>query len=179
MILWQRTRPVSPRERRLQWTVSLMVKAALAALLLPVITPPRPVLVYNPSPSVPIGFYRIEAPNGSKRGDLVLARLPDDMRQLADHRRYIPATVPVLKTVAALSGDEVCANIDRVVINGREVGTRRRIDRIGRAMPWWTGCRRLRADEVFLLNGPSPNSFDGRYFGVTDRASIIGKAHPL
>ena len=179
MILWQLARPASRRERRQQSALTLLVTSAVAALVLPAVMQPRPLLVYNPSPSVPVGFYRIEALKDPKRGDLVLARLPDDMRELADQRRYVPATVPVLKTVAALGGDEVCANIDRVLINGREVGTRKLKDRTGRPMPWWTGCRRLLAAEVFLLNGPSPASFDSRYFGVTDRASIIGKAFPL
>jgi type IV secretory pathway protease TraF len=46
-------------------------------------------------------------------------------------------------------------------------------------MPWWTGCRILNRDDVFLLNPDVPLSFDGRYFGVVDRSLIIGKAQAL
>jgi conjugative transfer signal peptidase TraF len=179
MISWQRARPASPRERRYRQALSLWITAGLAAILVSAVIQPRPLLVYNPSPSVRVGFYRIDAPGNPRRGGLVLARLPDDMRKLADQRRYVPATVPVLKVVAALSGDEVCAETGRIRINGQEVGIRQRLDRNGRPMPWWTGCVRLQSNEVFLLNGMSPHSFDGRYFGITDRASIIGKAFPL
>lgn len=179
MISWQRVRSASPRERRYRQALSLWITAGLAATLASAVIQPRPFLVYNPSPSVPIGFYRIDPPGNPKRGDLVLARLPDDMRKLADQRRYVPATVPVLKVVAALTGDEVCAETDRVLINGQEVGIRKPFDRKGRPMPWWTGCIRLQTQEVFLLNRTSPDSFDSRYFGVTARASIIGKAFPL
>ena len=42
-------------------------------------------------------------------------------------------------------------------------------------MPRWTGCRRLSGGEYFLLMD-SPLSFDGRYFGVTQRKDLVGRA---
>lgn len=179
MILWQRARPLTPCERRRRLALGLLMKAAISAVLLSAVIQPRPVLVYNPSPSVPIGFYRIDAPVDLKRGDLVLAQLPGAMRRLANQRRYVPATVPVLKAVAAVPGDEVCANADRIEINGGLIGIRKRFDHAGRLMPRWEGCRRLAPDELFLFNASSAHSFDGRYFGVLKRSAIIGKARPL
>ena len=41
-------------------------------------------------------------------------------------------------------------------------------------MPWWNGCRRLRAREYFLVMG-NPLSFDGRYFGVTRGNDLLGR----
>lgn len=43
----------------------------------------------------------------------------------------------------------------------------------------WQGCRRIGEDEVFLMNGAVPDSFDGRYFGPISTTAIIGKAHLL
>lgn len=113
------------------------------------------------------------------RGDLVLVKIPEDMRELADQRRYVPETVPLIKPIAAHEGDEVCAEGEVIQINGRAVGTRQMKDRSGRDMPRWSGCKRLEADEVFLFNADSPLSFDGRYFGVTKASAIIGKVRPL
>jgi hypothetical protein len=48
-----------------------------------------------------------------------------------------------------------------------------------RALPHWSACRRLKAQEVFLLSSYSPFSFDSRYFGPVERASVMGRAVPL
>ena len=42
-------------------------------------------------------------------------------------------------------------------------------------MPAWTGCHELAAGEYFLLMD-SPDSFDGRYFGLTRREDLVGRA---
>ncbi|OYW82602.1 MAG: hypothetical protein B7Z26_02825, partial [Asticcacaulis sp. 32-58-5] len=82
MILWQ---PKMLRRRRL--ILGLAMTASLATLGLSACLHPRPWLVYNASPSVAVGFYRIAAPTRLQRGDLVLARLPLEMRKLANDRR--------------------------------------------------------------------------------------------
>src|SRR3546814_12618270 len=51
-------------------------------------------------------------------------------------------------------------------------------DRMGRPLPSWQGCHRVRTDELFLLN-PAPDSLDGRYFGALPAAGLIGTAHPI
>ncbi len=179
MIRWQPRRPVTPLDHQRRWQRGLVTGAALAALIVSTVLDPRPWLVYNPSPSVPVGFYWISALETPERGDLVLVTLPLAIRQLADQRHYIPATVPVLKRVAALGGDEVCAFETTIRINGKRAGERRQRDRFGRPMPWWTGCHRLQADEVFLFNAAATASFDGRYFGMVKQAAIVGRARPL
>ena len=134
-------------------------------------------LVWNASISVPTGFYSVSAgPPG--RGDLVLITLPDTARQLAERRGYMPPNVPVLKRVAALTGDTVC-RFERVVfVNGSAVATAKLSDARGLKMPRWGGCFELKSCQVFLL-GDHPNSFDGRYFGVADLAGIHGVARTL
>jgi type IV secretory pathway protease TraF len=81
--------------------------------------------------------------------------------------------------VAATAGDVVCASGDALFIDGRLAAKRLASDRIGRPLPQWEGCETLGAGEVFLLMAYVPDSFDGRYFGVTERRNIIGRLVPL
>ena len=104
-----------------------LAAAAFSVLCLaaPAVVLPAPFLVYNASASAPLGFYRV-LPDGSlERGDLVLAWLPDPARWFAAARGYLPATVPLVKRVAALGGDVVCADSGIVVINDRVAAPRR------------------------------------------------------
>ena len=50
---------------------------------------------------------------------------------------------------------------------------------MGRPLHGWPQCRRLQADEVFLLSATNPTSFDSRYFGPVHAADVIGIAQPL
>src|SRR3546814_3482034 len=103
---------------------------------------------------------------------------PDSVRQLAARRHYLPANVPLLKSVAARKGSEVCALGPAIFIDGRLTATRKKVDRQGRPLPWWHGCERLHQGRLFLLMG-HPDSFDGRYFGPVDEASVDRKSTRL
>jgi len=140
--------------------------------------PPAPRLVWNASASAPIGLYLVAPAADPKLGDMVIARLPERFRRLAAVRHYLPLGVPLVKRVAAQSGQRVCAAGPDILIDGKQVATRRAVDGRGRAMPAWRGCVRLHGGELFLLN-PDPASFDGRYFGVTERDDVIGTARLL
>ena len=148
---------------------------AVLGLGLPMLTEPVPRLVYNASASAPLGLYRLVAVDRIDRGDLVLAHLPSAAARLAADRGYLPLSVPVVKRVAALAGDLVCADSGIVVINGRIVAETLLIDRDGRPLPAWHGCRTLAQGEVFLLMADVAASFDGRYFGPIPSAAIIGR----
>ncbi len=155
----------------------LMVVVVAAITLLPKI--PYPWLVYNPSESVPVGFYWITPAGHASIGDLVLMQTPPSVVELADQRRYLPRHVPMLKYVAALSGDQVCTSGDMISINGKVVAKRQAKDHLGRTMPWWSGCKTLGLDDMFVLNSLAPLSFDGRYFGVVSVRLVLGKAKRL
>ena len=149
--------------------------AALAltgTLLLPV----TPILVWNASPSSPVGLYRVARTGSLSRGDMVVAWGPAWARRMAAERRYLPLRVPLVKMVAAVAGARICAKGSLLFVDGELAATRRSRDPSGRAMPWWTGCRSLRRGELFLLSPGSPEAFDGRYFGVTGQGQIVGKA---
>lgn len=159
---------------------SPLVAAALAVLGLcvPVVTTPQPRLVYNASASAPLGFYRT-ADGPIRRGDFVLARLPEPVARFAAARGYLPITVPVVKRIAALAGDVVCADFAAITINDRVVARPLAQDGQGRALPSWQGCRTLATGDVFLLMESVPASFDGRYFGPISTAAIMAKLVPL
>lgn len=135
-------------------------------------------VVYNPTASAPLGFYAVEPARPLHAGDLVVSRLPTTAAALADRRLYVPASVPVVKTVAAVAGARVCRDGLAVTVDGRMIALVRIRDRAGRLLPVWSGCRTLGSDQVLLLSHHSA-SFDGRYFGPTPTALILGRARPL
>jgi type IV secretory pathway protease TraF len=65
-----------------------------------------------------------------------------------------------------------------ITVNDRPVAERRTMDRQGRRLPFWLGCIRLRGRQLFLLID-APDSFDGRYFGISEGGDVIGTARLL
>jgi conjugative transfer signal peptidase TraF len=139
---------------------------------------PRFVL-WNASASVPRGLYLLRSPYPLRSNELVVATPPAPLARFLAVRDYLPVGVPLLKHVAALSGQTVCRVAHTVTIDGHAVAFARDRDRRGRSLPVWKGCRTLRAGEVFLLNANVPDSFDGRYFGPVSATAITGRAEPL
>lgn len=157
-----------------------IVATALGAIVsLATSGPHRPLVVWNATASAPIGLYRVMGANVVLRGDLVLAWPPPAARHLAAARGYLPLGTPLIKYVVARAGDRVCAAGLRIAINGAEAAVRMPWDGKGHPLPAWHGCKTLKANEVFLLNGRVLHSFDGRYFGPVPRANILGKVVPL
>ena len=148
------------------------------AVLLTLLAPPRPLLIWNISSSAPLGLSPGGGGRPPVRGDLVAARLAPPWRALGSARRYIPANVPLIKRVAAAAGDRACATGADIAVNGANIARRLLIDGAGRPMPHWSGCVVLRRGEYLLLM-PGPASFDGRYFGPTAESDIVGKVHLL
>jgi len=95
---------------------------------------------------------------------------------MAAARGYVPSGVPLVKQVAAIEGDRVCAVGETLFVNGKIAAFRQAHDRNGRGLPWWTGCRVLGPGELLLLMPASALSFDGRYFGVSQESDVIGRA---
>ena len=134
-------------------------------------------LVYNGSASAPIGFYWIDQVSVS-RGDTVLIRLPEHVRELVVSRQYLPPNVPLIKRVMGIKGDKICRRGQEILINNVTVVVALNEDDQGQKLPVWSGCTILTPDSFFLLQS-HPKSFDGRYFGPIDRALIIGRARKL
>jgi len=153
----------------------IAVAVLTSAVLATIVAPPAPRLVWNASASAPVGLYLVSPNAPLMPGDMVVARTPRHVRRLATVRRYLPANVPLVKRVAAMAGQEVCARGAVMFVDGRAVAVRRRADGRGRPLPRWHGCARLGRGAVLLLMDRS-DSFDGRYFGPTTAADVIGRA---
>lgn len=151
----------------------------MTALGATIVAPPAPRLLWNASASAPVGLYGVNPGTPVQPGDMVVVRLPPRWRLFAARRGYLPANVPLVKRVAAGAGARICARGAHIFLNGRRIAQRRAVDGQGRAMPHWQGCRRLGTGQWFLLMAGSAASFDGRYFGVSERGDIVGKARLL
>ena len=138
-----------------------------------------PFLIWNASASVPIGLYAVERPTQLRVADLIAVAPPEPLANFLADRGYLPRGVPLLKHVQALSGQSVCRNGFAVTIDGATIGEARERDSRGRPLPSWKGCHVVSADEIFLMNPRSADSFDGRYFGPLPASSVIGRAIPL
>lgn len=136
-------------------------------------------IIYNPSVSAPRGWYVVKPAAELHRGDFALVQLPAPIAQIADERKYLPKTVPLLKSVGAVIGDRVCEQQGVVRINGVLIARSLAHDGAGRTLFTWNDCRQLAADELFLLGTTSDASFDSRYYGPIRVESVIGVAIPL
>jgi conjugative transfer signal peptidase TraF len=159
-------------------TTLFMSLGGVALMLASTLAQARPLLVYNATPSAPIGFYRVSAARGLRVGDLVIFRAPPRFAALLAERGYLPLGVPLLKGIAAVAGDRVCERDGHVVIAGTPVAKALPVDGKGRPMPIWQGCRTLAAGEFFAMLVRNPASLDSRYFGPVATSLIIGKAVP-
>lgn len=173
----QGRKPAAPARQAPLWREprAILLSLLVTALFATMFWRPRPLLVWNASASAPIGLYAVAPPHWARTGDMVAAWTPAPARALAAKRHYLPSNIPLIKRVRASGGDTVCAKGQFVTVNGRRAALRRRWDGEGRPMPWWTGCRLIPDGDYFLLMD-SPDSFDGRYFGVTKRSDLIGRS---
>src|SRR3546814_2669446 len=62
-------------------------RSAVAAVILTLIAPPRPLLIWNVSRSAPIGLYVVGSDQPPAPGDMVAARLAPPWRAFASARR--------------------------------------------------------------------------------------------
>lgn len=149
--------------------------ATLATLTVPV----SRYAVWNATASVPTGLYAIRGKASLHVGERVAIEPPPALRRLLAQRHYLPTGVPLLKRIAAVSGQRVCRFAHGVTIDGAYVGAARARDRLGRPLPAWAGCHILQLGELFAMNPAAPDSFDGRYFGVLRIKHVIGRAAPV
>lgn len=158
----------------------------LAALCAPAFMPmsahERVFLVYNPTDSVPRGWYRVGSIGNAASphvGSIVLARLPADVAAFAGRRGYLPNGVPILKRVGAVAPQWVCVRGQAVRIDGAVVAIARTQDGARRWLQAWSQCRPLAVGELYLLSDTNPASFDSRYFGPIAVSAVLGTARPL
>jgi len=155
--------------------VTMLIVATTAEITLP----PKPVLFYNPSASAPIGWYKLEGKSPLKVGAQVAAYAPDWARKLADERQYLSYEYPMIKTIWASPGAEICVQNNRISVPNYPVITSLSQDSLGRDMPKLSGCFILKADEYFLVSPDVQTGFDSRYFGAVSIDNILGTVEYL
>lgn len=158
---------------------SFVLAGVAAATIATLTVRPTRYAVWNATASVPTGLYAIRGKASLHVGERVAIEPPPPLRRLLADRHYLPTGVPLLKRIAAVSGQRVCRFAHGVTVDGAYVGAARARDRLGRPLPVWAGCHDLKSGEVFVMNPAAPDSFDGRYFGVLRLADVIGRATPI
>lgn len=151
--------------------------AAFATLPMVIDLPVR--MVFNPSPSAPRGLYAAVDFERVELGDLLLVEAPRTHRNWLIGRGYLGPEVPLIKRVAALPSDRVCAQNGVIFVNQRLLATALDRDGLGRPLPIWQGCRVLLEGEFFALMIDVRTSLDSRYFGPLRTDTIIAKLQPL
>ena len=156
-----------------------VITAAIIGTTGQIIFPPKPLLLYNPSYSAKVGWYKLTTHEPPKLGSQVAAYAPEWARKMADERGYLPYDYPLIKTVWAVEGDEVCYHKSSVSVPKRSDIALQLRDVLGRDMPALSGCRVLKSGEYMLLSPDVQTGFDSRYFGPVSIENIIGHVEYL
>ena len=159
--------------------LALIALVIITTTLVTAFFPPIPRLVWNASPSVPVGLYVIRPAKHYQRGELIAANPPSWLAKALATRGYLPRGVPLMKFVAATMRQRVCRFGNRITIDGKTAGFARDLDSLGRPLMTWKGCHTLNDGEVFLLNFNVSDSLDGRYFQTFKASYIVGHAVPV
>ncbi len=141
---------------------------------------------YNGSRSFPLGLY-LASHKRPQKGDLVFADLPSlPMFELAKARGYLDVAYSpaghLMKRVAATTGDRVTIDSAGAEVNGIRLANSTPLpcDGAGRPLqPYMLKDHILGPDEVLLMSDYNPASFDSRYFGPLNAASIEAVVTPL
>ena len=140
-----------PRSRRRARIIIVGLSiCGLAALAWAAFVQPLPRLIYNPSDSAPVGWYRVEPldhrpgslPRSLSVGSIVLVPLPAEAAMLAAQRGYLPLRVPLLKRVGAVAPQHICIVAGQVRIDGVPVANVLPADRLHRPLSWSQRCGR-------------------------------------
>ena len=162
-----------------RWPIVTVCALGVAAVVAPVLHSVRTRILWNATASTPVGLYRVDPLPKVRRGVMVAIRPSPAIAKLAAERHYLPIGLPLIKWVVGVPGDLVCRAGLSISVNGKVLATARLHDHLGRPLPQWHGCAWLGPDDVFVMNTDVPDSFDGRYFGVLPRSSILGRAVPV
>jgi len=152
------------------WAAVLVAVTAVPGLPAAARALPTLVLI-NETLSLPRGLYVRRPGENVQRGATAASVQPDSARAYLASLGA-PPDMLLLKRVAAVDGDVVCREGERVFTPAGEARVLGQ-DRRGAVLSAWAGCRRLEADEVFLL-GEAAESFDSRYFGPVNRRELRG-----
>lgn len=148
--------------------------AVLALVVLVLNGAQQDVVLFNHSPSVPIGLY-VRGSGDPALGMFVTVRARDVAPTAAAAHEYEDEDDRFIKRLAAAAGQHVCSDGRMLSIDGVEAAA---VENRAGAPQGWVGCRTLAPSEILLL-GDSEDSFDGRYWGPISDDLIEGLWRPL
>jgi type IV secretory pathway protease TraF len=162
-----------------RFQISVLGASALGLAFLAVkpLAGPSPLIIWNASESVPIGWYFVSK-RQPENGEIAALKPTGWIKLFASERKYLPMNVWLLKPIAATEPSIICRFGHYVFVDGKLAARAQTNDKMGRQMPVWKGCKRLGKSDLFLLSHHS-DSFDSRYFGPIDRDQVIGTASLL
>jgi len=141
------------------------VATSVVVVLVSIAHAHRGFVLVNGTPSEPPGLYVRAVGDAIRPGSLVAFMAPPAAYPYADPHLPLLRTIPIIKAVAAISGDRVCTAGRVLTINGVPRAAIRARDSQGVVLPHWNACRPLGPGEVFAFSNRVPTSFDSRYFG--------------
>jgi len=157
------------------WISTLLGAAALLSALACTVASH---LLWNWTPSLPLGLYWLSPGRSIAVGTLVAFPVPPRVQDLVRERKYLPPRALLIKPVVALSSDRVCTDGGTLVVNGSVLGAVPTEDSAQRPLPHANGCGPLPQGQVFLASH-YPKSFDSRTFGPVSLSLIRGTVTPL
>jgi conjugative transfer signal peptidase TraF len=134
--------------------------------------------VYNYTDSLPKGFYRIERKTLYHRGDLLVFKVPEEVRRMVKDRHWLRDNGFLVKPLIGLRGDFVCTRFGRFKVAGHDFGGIEKSDKEGRNLPEYDACGVIQSGFLVGIEGMA-NSFDSRYYGPIQECSVLGIAVPL
>lgn len=160
--------------KRTIMSVSMLLVLYLATSFLPT------VFWLNLTDSEPIGLYRVyQVDREIRRGDLIVMAVPDEFREYVYGRGWLPKGWALFKHVGAVAGDVYCVTGSWLTVNGNTVGPVYVADEEGRPLPRLQGCRQVPDGHFLPVATRIKRSFDGRYMGAVQLATIKGVARPV
>ena len=135
-------------------------------------------LLWNWTPSLPLGLYWVSPGREVHVGALVAFPVPAGVRALVRERRYLPPGAVLVKPVVARASDDVCTDRGTLTVNGAPLGAIATEDTRGRPLPHDTRCGPLPGGVVFVASHLRA-SFDSRTFGPVPLSELRGTVTPL
>jgi type IV secretory pathway protease TraF len=149
----------------------------VALLAVKPVIDPAPLVIWNASASVPIGWYLVSK-HQPEIGEIAVIKLVDWVQLYASDRGYLPQNVLLLKPVFAIHASVICRFGTYVFVDGKQVAKAKIFDKKHRLLPVWRVCKELTSTQYFVL-GRHRDSFDSRYFGPIEQKQVVGTAFPL
>ncbi|OGT06770.1 MAG: hypothetical protein A2103_05810 [Gammaproteobacteria bacterium GWF2_41_13] len=131
------------------------------------------------SASMPKGIYFIGPAKNIHRGDVVIFKPPLTIDKFLIKQQWVPKSGILLKTVMAVPGDDVCKKNHWVWVDQKKIAYVFEHYRPNKRLPNIPFCGKLKSNQYLLMSVLNNKSFDGRYFGILNRAAIMGRAYQI